>query len=83
MPVLLYKALMSELWLLQKVLSLEKVQQDILSWDLVRIRARFSSDKLSKVPSKFEDFGHYSRLFWRLMHEELRAHIQQVNTCRS
>ena len=57
----------------------EKVQQDILSWDLDSVMARSPQDKLSKIPNQFENLEQYSKTFWRLMHEELRAHIQQVS----
>ena len=73
-----YVCAILDAWTLQKVLSLEKVQQDILSWDLGKVTGRFSSDRLEKLPDTFDNLEHYTHTFWRLMHEELRAHIQQV-----
>ena len=59
---------------------MEEVQRDVLSWDFFSIASGKSNLKSQAggVPTQFEGLEHYSRVFWALLLEELRAHIQQV-----
>lgn len=63
---------------------MEEVQRDILGWDFYSIvTGRCTLEELDSVsaggiPIVFEGLGHYTRVFWALLLEELRAHIQQV-----
>ena len=69
--------------IVQVVLTMDEVYRDILSWDFYGIisgqATRQGLRGLGKVPTFFDDLQHYSRVFWALLLEELRAHIQQVH----
>lgn len=64
----------------QVVLSMEEVKRDILSWDVETVLKPQKPGKgFTKVPTYFESLEQYSKIFWRLLLEEFRAHLQQVN----
>lgn len=58
---------------------MEEVKRDVLSWDVDSIVASGRNTMLSKIPTFFESLEQYSRIFWKLLVEELRAHLQQVS----
>ena len=59
---------------------MEEVKRDVLSWDVDGILAPAAHGKaFTKIPTTFESLEQYSRIFWKLLTEELRAHVQQVS----
>ena len=63
---------------------MEEVKKDILGWDVDSIlRSKGLRDPLLKrLPTYFESLEQYCMIFWKLLVEELRAHLQQVRLIR-